>query len=498
MPVNRFVIESISPSLRAMYHLGSRDVGDITLDALFDIGFGAEMPAQIAFCLQSGRPHRYTARREIAGTIRLLDVILAPVPAGPDEDRLIAASMRDVTDVEQREEQLRQSQKMDAVGQLTGGLAHDFNNLLTGITGSLELMSTRIAQGRIGALDRYIDTAQEAAQRAAALTHRLLAFSRRQTLDPRATEVGDVVDGMEELIRRTVGPAITVEVNADADLWTTLIDANQLENALLNLCLNARDAMPSGGRLSVTVANATTGQVRPASPDSSGEVPPGRYVRLSVIDTGTGMTPDVIARAFDPFFTTKPIGQGTGLGLSMIYGFVRQSGGHVQMASKAGEGTAVCLYLPRLEVLPVDVDTDLPVPLADLGTASHNEVVLVVDDELAVRTIVVEVLEELGYRTLQAEDAAGGLALLQSSARIDLLISDVGLPNGMNGRQMADAARIVRPELKVLFITGYAENAVLGDGGLPSGMQVLTKPFTMGRLTSRIETLLEPATVLVS
>ncbi len=498
-PDDRFVVESISPSLRTMYHLGARDLADITLDTLFLVDPVAGMPTQIAHCLRSGRPYRVTARREIAGQSRLLDVILAPVPAGPDGDRLIAASLRDVTEAEKREEQLRQSQKMEAVGQLTGGLAHDFNNLLTGITGSLELLRTRIAQNRIGELDRYLDIAQTAADRAAALTHRLLAFSRRQTLDPRSTEVDRVVAGMEELIRRTMGPEIGIEATVEVGLWATLVDANQLENALLNLCINARDAMPSGGRLAIAVSNVVVETITSASAESaalvdpSGDLPPGNYVRLRVTDNGAGMTPDVMARAFDPFFTTKPIGQGTGLGLSMTYGFVRQSGGHVQIVSVPGEGTAISLYLPRHHALPADA---VPALVADPGTATRGETVLVVDDEQAIRTIAVEVLEELGYRTLEAEDAAGGLALLQSNARIDLLVSDVGLPNGMNGRQLADAARLLRPGLNVLFITGYAESTVLGQGGLPHGMQVLTKPFTMDRLTSRVEALLKlPALV---
>ncbi len=496
-PDNRFVVESISPSLRTLYHLGARDLADITLDTLFVADPVLGMPAQIARCLQSGRPVRTSARREIAGQLRLLDVILAPVPAGPDGNRLIAASLRDVTDAEKREEQLRQSQKMEAVGQLTGGLAHDFNNLLTGITGSLELMRTRIAQGRTAELDRYIETAQAAADRAASLTHRLLAFSRRQTLDPRPTEVDRVVADMEELIRRTVGPEIAIEVTAEAGLWTTLVDANQLENALLNLCINARDAMPGGGRLLIAVGNVTVETITSAAAESSaladpvGDLPPGCYVRLRVTDTGTGMTPEVMARAFDPFFTTKPIGQGTGLGLSMTYGFVRQSGGHVQIVSVPGEGTSISLHLPCHQPAQAGAKAPTQAPVEDPRTVARGGTVLVVDDEQAIRTIVVEVLEELGYRTLAAADAAAGLALLQSDVPVDLLVSDVGLPNGMNGRQLADAARLLRPGLRVLFITGYAETAVLGASGLPPGMQLLTKPFTIDRLTGRVEAVLK-------
>ncbi len=378
------------------------------------------------------------------------------------------------------EEQLRQSQKMEAVGQLTGGLAHDFNNLLAGISGSLELMQTRMNQGRLTELDRYMAAAQGAAKRAAALTHRLLAFSRRQTLDPRPTDMNRLIAGMEELIRRTVGPAIDLDVEAAEGLWTTLVDPPQLENALLNLCINARDAMPDGGRLTIDTCNRWLDRRAAGERDLS----PGQYVSLCVSDTGTGMTADVIAKAFDPFFTTKPIGQGTGLGLSMIYGFARQSGGQVRIHSVPGEGSRVCLYLPRL-FGEAEVAEAAP-ELADAPRARDGETVLVVDDEPTVRMLVTEVLGELGYAAIEAADGPSGLKVLQSDARIDLLVTDVGLPGGMNGRQMADAARVVRPGLKVLFITGYAENAAVGNGQLAPGMEVLTKPFAMEALASRI------------
>ncbi len=382
------------------------------------------------------------------------------------------------------EEQLRQAQKMEAVGQLTGGLAHDFNNLLTGITGSLELLATRIEQGRLADTTRYIVAAQGAASRAAALTHRLLAFSRRQTLAPETVDANRLVAGMEELIRRTVGPAITVEIAYTAELWTVLVDPNQLENALLNLCINARDAMPDGGTLTVGTANRRVDDAdRPPH-----ELPAGQYVSLCVTDTGTGMTPEVVARAFDPFFTTKPIGQGTGLGLSMIYGFARQSNGQVRISSEVGKGTAMFLYLPRHHGV-VDVRT---VPAAVVPQqADAGCTVLLVDDEPTVRMLVTDALEELGYTALEAADGAAGLDILRQDRRIDLLVTDVGLPGGMNGRQVADAARVGRPGLKVLFITGYAETAVLDHGGLEPGMHVLTKPFAMEALGSRIRQLIE-------
>ena len=401
--------------------------------------------------------------------------------ATPQQDMFFAVG-RDVTESKRLAEALRQSQKMEAVGQLTGGLAHDFNNLLTGITGGLELLETRIAQGRLAEAGRYIAAAQGAAKRAAALTHRLLAFSRRQTLEPKPVDANRLIAGLQELVGRTVGPAIEVAVAAAPGLWSTLVDANQLENALLNLCINARDAMPHGGRLVIETANRELDERGARMRD----LPAGHYVSVCVTDTGAGMAPDVIARAFDPFFTTKPLGQGTGLGLSMVYGFVRQSGGQVRIHSQPGQGATICLFLPRHGVA-ADADDGAGPGAPATG---RGERVLVVDDEPTIRMLVADVLGELGYTTTEAEDGASGLAILQSPARIDLLVTDVGLPGGMNGRQLADAGRALRPGLRVLFITGYAENAALGSNQLEPGMQVLTKPFPMEALASRIRELL--------
>ena len=379
------------------------------------------------------------------------------------------------------EDQLRQSQKLEALGQLTGGVAHDFNNLLTGISGSLEMLQTRLARGQFTDLDRFISAAQTASTRAAALTHRLLAFSRRQNLDPKPTNANRLVAGMEDLVRRTVGPAILVETVLAEDLWATLCDSGQLENAVLNLCINARDAMPDGGQLTIETANASlNGRAAHAR-----DMAPGQYIMLCVTDTGTGMAPDVIERAFDPFYTTKPMGQGTGLGLSMTYGFAKQSGGQVRIHSEVGKGTTMRIYLPR-HAVEEDVASP-PAQLAEAPRARHGETVLIVDDDPAVRMLVMEVLEELGYAAVEAGDGNAGLGVLQSNARIDLLITDVGLPGGINGRQLADAARTSRPDLKVLFITGYAENAVMRSGYLEPGMQIMIKPFTMEALATRIK-----------
>jgi PAS domain S-box-containing protein len=390
-------------------------------------------------------------------------------------------------ELERSQQALFQSQKMEAVGQLTGGLAHDFNNLLTGITGSLDLMKNRLAQGRINDLERYITAAQGAASRAATLTHRLLAFARRQTLEPKPVNANKLISGMEELVRRTVGPEVQIETVLAAGLWTCFCDPNQLENAILNLCINGRDAMPGGGRVTIETANTwldeTTGAER--------EMAPGQYVAICVTDTGQGMTPEVISRAFDPFFTTKPAGKGTGLGLSMIYGFARQSNGQVRIYSEVGEGTTVKIYLPRHRGKAAgeeDQEAKVQLPRAEAG-----ETVLIVDDEPTVRMLIGDTLNELGYTGIEAADATSGLKVLQSDAKIDLLITDVGLPGGMNGKEMAEQAREKRPDLKVLFITGYAQNAAISNGRLEPGMHVLSKPFPMEKLASRIRQIIEDA-----
>ena len=384
----------------------------------------------------------------------------------------------------QAEDALRQAQKMEAVGQLTGGLAHDFNNILAGISGSLDLMKTRLAQGRVGEIDRYMTGAQGAVKRAAGLTQRLLAFSRRQTLDPKPSDINRIVAGMQDLISRSVGPGVAVETVGAGGLWTAFVDVGQLENALLNLCINARDAMPDGGRLTIETGNRWLDERAAAQRGLA----PGQYVSLCVSDTGTGMSPDVVARAFDPFFTTKPIGQGTGLGLSMVYGFAGQSGGAVRIYSEVGKGTMICIYLPRHAA--EDHSSDIPADAGPAPAATGVHTILVVDDEPLVRMVAVEILEELGYEVLEASDGPSALKMLDARPTIDLLVTDVGLPNGMNGRQLADAVRVQRPGLNVLFVTGYAENAVLNHGHLDHGMEVVTKPFTADVLARRVESLI--------
>jgi len=383
-----------------------------------------------------------------------------------------------------KEEALRQAQKMEAVGQLTGGLAHDFNNILAAISGSLDIMQSRMAQGRTEDLSRYIETARAAAGRAATLTQRLLAFSRRQALEPKSTDLPRLTRGMEDLVQRTVGPHIEVVTTAEGEIWPAEVDPNQLENALLNLCINARDAMPEGGRLEIALANV--GFEAPEA--KAADLVPGDYIRISVTDTGTGMSEEDIARAFDPFFTTKPVGEGTGLGLSMVYGFVQQTGGQVSIRSEVGTGTTVDLLLPRgANVAEAVVETPQePRPAA----GATGGTVLVVEDEVLVRLVVVDALEDEGFEVLQAGNGPEAVEMLKSGARIDLMLTDVGLPKGMNGRQLAEVARGLRPTLKVVFATGYDEGAVSGHAALPDGHEVVRKPFSIESLTAKLRALI--------
>jgi PAS domain S-box-containing protein len=402
-----------------------------------------------------------------------------------DRNALYGAG-RDVTERRWLEEQLRQSQKMEAVGQLTGGIAHDFNNLLHGMLGNLEIMQFRLGHDPGADVSHHIRAAIEAANRSAALTHRLLAFSRQQTLDPKPTDVNMLVASMEELIHGTTGPAITVRTILSPSLWPTLCDSHQLENALLNLVINARDAMPGGGRITISTANVVLDEARTLA-HSHGS--PSEFVKLSVTDNGVGMAPEILSRAMDPFFTTKPMGRGTGLGLSMIYGFVGQSHGHLRLDSEPGQGTTVQIYLPR------HARQDAADPVKELSpllrSAKTGATILLVDDEQVVRTLLTEVVEVLGYDVIAAADGTAAWEVLKSTQKIDLLLTDIGLPGGMNGRELADAARDIQPNLKVLFITGFAEQAVLSDGSLQDGMEVMTKPFSMNSLAEKIGAMLE-------
>jgi len=479
--------ESVNPAWEAVLGWSRQELMAMPFRQLVHPDDLAATEAELARLAKGERTRGFENRyRAKDGSYRWLSWTAVP------EGGLNYSAARDITQQKERaaeldaaREQLRQSQKLEAVGQLTGGLAHDFNNLLAAIGGSLELMRRRGLEGRQADLERYIGVAHGAVKRAAALTHRLLAFSRRQTLEPKSVNLNRLVNGMEDLLRRTLGPGIALENVAAVGLWNVHADPSQLENALLNLCINARDAMPEGGTLVIETANRwVDARTAPAR-----DLPEGQYVSLTVSDNGVGMSAEVAARAFDPFFTTKPIGMGTGLGLSMIYGFAKQSGGQVRIYSEVGQGTSVSIYLPRhdrTEENTAEAEQVETAPRADRG-----DTVLVVDDEASLRMLIVEVMQGLGYATLEAGDGADALRILESNQRIDLLLTDVGLPGGMNGRQVADAARTLRTGLKVLFITGYAENAVLSHGHLAPGMHVMTKPFEMDALAKRVKTLIE-------
>ncbi|MDO6413561.1 response regulator [Sphingomonas sp. BIUV-7] len=392
------------------------------------------------------------------------------------EDAL-ARLQAETAEREKAEAFLRQSQKMEAVGQLTGGIAHDFNNMLTGIIGSLDLMQRRIAEGKVDALDRYMDAASTSATRAAALTQRLLAFSRRQSLDTKPVDINALVTTMTNLLESAIDAKIDFSVQLAPVLPAAMVDANQLENAILNLCINARDAMPDGGALTVETSLVDLDAAYVASRPG---LSPGRYVVIAVSDSGTGMSPDIIERAFDPFFTTKPLGHGTGLGLSMVYGFVRQTGGAVRIHSLMGMGTSIKLYLPVTDAPPVtETSVSSSVPR---GTGQR---ILLVEDDPAVRMLVREVLEELDYQCVEFADPLAALPFLASSEPIDLMISDVGLP-GLNGRELGERARLHRPDLPILFITGYAENALLRSRFLDENMTMITKPFSFEDLAMKV------------
>jgi PAS domain S-box-containing protein len=475
----KFEYDEINPATLKLYNMPRVEVIGRTIDEVLGPPTATELNAHLMQALRQEGPYRYLRRQ---GNFTV-EAVATRIPAEAGQRHRLAVTARDISERQNLEEQLRQAQKMEAVGQLTGGLAHDFNNLLQGITGALDRAQHRIAQGRISEVDRFLNAALDAANRAAALTHRLLAFSRRQTLDPRPTDVNRLIGGMEDLIRRTVGPGVTVEVVGAGGLWPTRVDAPQLESALLNLCINARDAMPNGGKLIIETANKWLDERAAAGRD----LPPGQYISVCVSDTGTGMAPDVVAHAFDPFFTTKPLGQGTGLGLSMIYGFARQSAGQIRIYTEVGKGTTMCLYLPR-HVGPLAESGDVETERIDHGA---GETVLIVDDEATVRMLVTEVLTENGYNVLEATNAPSAIKIIDANPNIALLITDVGLPGGMNGRQLAEAVRMLRKDLKVVFITGYAENAAVSSGHLEHGMEILTKPFPMSALANKVRKILE-------
>ncbi len=472
------------PIVLMTHHGGSEQNGSSHLSGLLGNVTFLERPfhpitlISLVSAALRGRRRQYEARD------RLIDLSESELRLQRTLETLEQQVEERTAQLRHNEEALRQSQKMEAVGQLTGGIAHDFNNMLTGIIGSLELLRRRVSRGKLDDLDGLIDLGVTSANRAAGLTHRLLAFSRRQSLDSKSVNLNELVTSMGELLQRSINESITLQMRLADQLWSAEADPNQLESALLNLVINARDAMPSGGKLVVETTNRRLDNVFTAA---YGTLTPGDYVELSVSDNGCGIPESVIGRVFDPFFTTKPIGQGTGLGLSMIYGFARQSHGHVTIHSEVGKGTTVSLFLPRFVG---ELTADVRLDPALLPFANAGETVLIVEDDPAVRVLVSQVLSELGYAFVEAGDADSALPIIESSQRIDLMISDVGLP-GMNGRQLAEIGRQIRPDLKVLFITGYAEHAAVRGGFLDPGMQLITKPFTFELLTAKVREMIK-------
>ncbi|WEK04357.1 MAG: PAS domain S-box protein [Candidatus Devosia phytovorans] len=480
------LIRDANPAWQAILGHGIDNVADRPFASFFDDSTQADLHALLT--RQGERDTIETRMLAADGSERWISWFATR------EDDLVYLYGRHITAERQQREalvetetQLRQSQKMEAVGQLTGGIAHDFNNMLTGVIGSLDAIKRRIASARYDDLDRFLDAAGASAQRAAALTHRLLAFSRRQSLDRKPTDVAALVTGMYELLQRTLGEQVQLILDLEPQAWQAMTDSNQLENAVLNLAINARDAMPEGGTLSIGLSNRSLSSADIVNID---DAIAGDYVVLTVGDTGEGMARDVIDKAFEPFFTTKPIGQGTGLGLSMIYGFLQQSGGHVRIKSDPGAGTEVSLFLQRSISSALSPEVTSPID-GDLP-AGNGQTVLVVEDDPSVRLLVVDLLDDLGYQTIDAADGNAAIPILDSKIRLDLLISDVGLP-GVNGRQLADIARATRPDLPVLFITGYAAMATSRQEFLGEGMDMIAKPFDVGTLVAKISAMLDSA-----
>jgi two-component system NtrC family sensor kinase len=424
----------------------------------------------------------------LPATIAVIGLCLMALRRAQREARANEMLVQEIARREATEDALRQAQKMEAVGRLTGGIAHDFNNLLTAIIGNLDLALRRLPEG--DRIRNWLTNSRKASERAATLVQRLLAFSRQHPLEVKSVEINRLVQDMSDLLGRTLGETVTIETVLAGGVWKAALDPNQLENTILNLAVNARDAMKDGGRLTIETANCHLDEHYVAQ--SGAEIAPGQFVMVAVSDSGSGMSQDVMNRAFEPFFTTKPVGAGTGLGLSQAYGFVKQSGGHIRIYSEVGVGTTIKLYFPRLAGQP-----DIPVwstrepNAAAAEPAARGETVLVVEDNEQVNKLAVETLEERGYKVISAGDGPSALQRLDGVANIDLLLTDVVLPNGMNGRQLAEEITRRRPAIKVLYITGYTRNAIIHHGRLDPDIDLLTKPFTADALARKIRTILD-------
>jgi PAS domain S-box-containing protein len=446
------------------------------------------MPAKaLAIAAKSGKYEAEGWRVRKDGSTFWAGVVINAIKSPKDDLLGFAKITRDLTERRAADERTRQAQKMEGIGQLTGGVAHDFNNLLTIIIGNLETLQRSLDAVPLSVerLKRSADNAMRGSRRAESLTQRLLAFSRQTPLAPKPVDIGRLVGGLSDLLRRTLGEHVMVETVLGGGLWRANVDPNQLEVAIINLAVNARDAMPKGGKLTLETANVFLDESYAAS---QVEVVPGQYVMIAVTDSGSGMTPDVLAKAFDPFFTTKDVGHGTGLGLSQVYGFAKQSGGHVKIYSEIGEGTTVKLYFPRVHAA---ISHDESEGAQVVARGSAHETILVVEDDTDVRSYSCDTLRELGYNVLEAKDGHAGLKLLDSHPHIKVLFTDVGLPGGMNGRQLADEARRRRPRLRVLFTTGYARNAIVHDGRLDPGVELITKPYTQAALSTKLRDMLD-------
>jgi PAS domain S-box-containing protein len=483
----QFRYEEVNPATLRLYGRTRAQVVGYTIEEVFGAKVAGELNVHLAACLRAGVAYRYERNQGEA----IIEAIATPVPAEDGSRQRLVVSAHDVTERRRLEDHLRQAQKMEAVGQLTGGVAHDFNNLLTLVLGGLDLIGRQIpnlpATPALARIERAKDMALQGVKRAAALTSRLLAFSRQQALAPQSLDANKLVAGIEDLLRRTLGEQVALETILVEDLWRAYADPNQLENALLNLALNARDAMPNGGTLTIATANSVLDKTYVAA--LSEPVAPGQYVMILVADTGTGMSRATRERAFDPFFTTKEVGKGTGLGLSQVYGFTRQSAGHVAIFSEPGEGTTFKIYLPRRE----GADDSADALSADAGGEGGAENILLVEDDEALRTYTSEILRELGYRVSTCANGADALALLDQNVKIDLLLTDVVMPGGLNGRQLADRAIRKRPGLKVLFMTGYTRDAIVHHGRLDEGVHMIGKPFSFPELAAKVRVRLDRA-----
>ena len=480
-----FRYAEVNPATLRLYGKTREAVVGFTIEEVLGAERASEIRAQLAACLQEGAPRRYERTQGDA----VIEAIVTPAPHEPGAHRRVVVSAHDVTERRRLEQQLHQSQKMEAVGQLTGGVAHDFNNLLTLVIGGLDIIGRQITNLpdplALTRIERGREMAMQGAQRAASLTTRLLAFSRQQPLNPQALDANKLVVDVCDLLRRAIGETIAVETALGKDLWRMYADANQLENALLNIGFNARDAMPNGGKLIIETANASLDKAYTSSLNE--DIEPGEFVMIAITDTGTGMDMTTQERAFDPFFTTKEVGKGTGLGLSQVYGFARQSAGHVKIYSEIGEGTTVKIYLPRSA-------SDRKNPIIGENKLSRwtgAETILVVEDDDELRKYASGVLEELGYHVMSAGSGAAALQTLNGSHQIDLLLTDVVMPGGMNGRQLADKAVGYRQGLRVLYMTGYTRNAIIHQGRLDRGMNMISKPFSFEELASKVRQVLD-------